>query len=199
MGRCFPATSAGTHKAKAVAGVYYRCPHLLVCLSTAWSVVEDDQLFLLVFRCSSPPPPFLQLVDLYLPQLRFKRRAYALSKPLYFAGILCSPVLLEKLSPSFERGNVVTILCLREKQMVAALSRLLEGKGLTIVVLETLVTRGVVTHALLLLFYDLLSFLHIEDKRGKFKIRNNSNLDITLCGTLGRCACGVKCGNYRWI
>ena len=53
----------------------------------------------------------------------------------------------------------MTIICLREKQMVAVLSRLLEGKWLTIIALETLVTRGVATHALLLLFYDLLSFL----------------------------------------
>ena len=53
----------------------------------------------------------------------------------------------------------MTILCLREKQVVAVLSRLLEGKGLTIIVLEALVTRGVATHALLLLFYDLRCLL----------------------------------------
>ena len=72
--------------------------------------------------------------------------------PLSSSFLFYSPVLLEKLSPSIERGNVVTILCLREKQVVAVLSRLLEGKGLTIIVLETLVARGVATHALLLLF-----------------------------------------------
>ena len=53
----------------------------------------------------------------------------------------------------------MTVLCLRDKQMVAVPSRLLEAKGLTIIVLETLETRGVAIHALLLLFYDILSFL----------------------------------------
>ena len=79
--------------------------------------------------------------------------------PLSSSYFLCSPALLEKLSPSFERGSVVTVLCLRDKQMVAVPSRLLEAKGLTIIVLETLETRGVAIHALLLLFYDILSFL----------------------------------------
>ena len=53
----------------------------------------------------------------------------------------------------------MTVLCLRDKQMVAVPSRLLEAKGLTIIVLETLETRGVAIHALLLVFYDILSFL----------------------------------------
>ena len=77
---------------------------------------------------------------------------------LFSLFLIYSPLFLEKRSPFLERHKGA-ILCLRERHMVAAPSRLLEAKGLTIIVLETLETRGVAIHALLLLFYDILSFL----------------------------------------
>ena len=55
-------------------------------------------------------------------------------RPLSPSLFLCSPVLLEKPSPSIERGNGVAIPCLREKQMVAIHSAVYGAMGMSIIV-----------------------------------------------------------------
>ena len=60
---------------------------------------------------------------------------------LFSLFLIYSPLFLEKPSPFLERHKGA-ILCLRERHMVAALSRLLGGKGVTIIDLDSGDARG---------------------------------------------------------